>query len=117
MVECGQPDKTFTLPALPIPSGHVLCGLFHTHTSLRYCPTKFRKTGLSGGDSAAAVMVFISGCRTGMVCMAVIILLMFYREARRWVKPSVVRIWCGIIGGGLLLAVVLYERKAEKNDI
>jgi len=62
-------------------------------------------------------MVFISGCRIGMVCMAVIILLMFYREARRWVKPSVVRIWCGIIGGGLLLAVVLYERKAEKDDI
>ncbi len=53
-IECGQTDKTFTLPALPIPSGHVLCGLFHTHTSLRYCPTKFRETGLSGVDSAAA---------------------------------------------------------------
>ena len=64
----------------------------------------------------SAVMVVLSGCRTGMVCMAVIILLMLYREARRWVKPSVVRIWCGFIGGGLLLAVVLYVFSVKQES-
>jgi len=64
----------------------------------------------------SAVMVFLSGCRTGMVCMTGIILLMLYREARRWVKPSVVRIWCGFIGGGLLLAVVLYVFSVKQES-
>ena len=49
-IACGQDDKTFTLPELPIPSGYVLCGLFHTHTSLRWCTDISRQTGLSDGD-------------------------------------------------------------------
>ena len=64
----------------------------------------------------SAVMVFISGCRTGMVCIAVIILLMFYREAKRWVKPSVLRVWSGIIGGGLLCAVVLFVFSVKQES-
>ena len=65
---------------------------------------------------ASAVLVFLSGCRTGMVCMAVIILLMIYQETKRWVRPSVVRIWGGIIGGGLLLAVVLYVFSVKQES-
>ena len=64
----------------------------------------------------SAVMVVLSGCRTGMVCMAVIILLMLYREARRWVKTDAVRLWGGIIGGGLLLAVVLYVFSVKQES-
>ena len=64
----------------------------------------------------SAVMVFLSGCRTGMVCMTGIILVMLYREAKRWVKPSVLRVWSGIIGGGLLLAVVLYVFSVKQES-
>ena len=53
-IACGQKDKTFTLPALPIKPGYVLCGVFHTHTSLRYCTQMYRITGFSGADSTAA---------------------------------------------------------------
>ena len=65
---------------------------------------------------ASAVMVFLSGCRTGMVCMAVIILMMIYQEAKRWVKTDALRLWGGIIGGGLLLAVVLYVFSVKQES-
>ena len=64
----------------------------------------------------SAVMVLLSGCRTGMVCMTGIILVMLYREAKRWVKPSVLRVWSGIIGGGLLLAVVFYVFSVKQES-
>ena len=56
----------------------------------------------------SVVMVFLSGCRTGMVCIAVIILLMIYQEAKRWVKTDALRLWGRIVGVGLLLVVMLY---------
>lgn len=64
----------------------------------------------------SAAMVFLSGCRTGMICMAGTILLMIYQDAKRWVKPSAVRIWSGIIGGGLLLAVVFYVFSVKQES-
>ena len=64
----------------------------------------------------SAAMVFLSGCRTGMICMAGTILLMIYQEAKRWVKPSVLRAWSGIIGGGLLFVVVLYVFSVKQES-
>ena len=65
---------------------------------------------------ASAVMVFLSGCRTGMVCMTCIILLMFYREAKRWIKPKVLRLWGTVIGCSVLLAVVLYVFSVKQES-
>ena len=64
----------------------------------------------------SAVMVFLSGCRTGMVCMAVIILLMFYREMRQRIKPGVMRLWGTVISSGVLLAVVLYVFSVKQES-
>ena len=64
----------------------------------------------------SAVMVFLSGCRTGMVCMVGIMLLMPYREAKRWVKTDAVRLWGGIIGCGVLLAVALYVFSVKQES-
>ena len=65
---------------------------------------------------ASAVMVFLSGCRTGMVCMAVIILLMIYREMKRRIKSGVLRLWGTVIGSGVLLAVVLYVFSVKQES-
>ena len=51
-----------------------------------------------------------------MVCVTVIILLMVYREAKRWVKTDALQLWGGIIGGGLLLAVVLYVFSVKQES-
>lgn len=64
----------------------------------------------------SAAMVFLSGCRTGMICMVGIMLLVLYREARRWVKTDALRLWGGIIGGGLLLAVVFYVFSVKQES-
>ena len=64
----------------------------------------------------SAVMVVLSGCRTGMVCMTCIILLMFYREAKRWIKPKVLRLWGTVTSSGVLLAVVLYVFSVKQES-
>ena len=65
---------------------------------------------------ASAVMVFLSECRTGMVCMTVIILLMIYREMRRRIKPGELRLWGTVISSGVLLAVVLYVFSVKQES-
>jgi len=65
---------------------------------------------------SSAVMVVLSGCRTGMVCIAVIILLMIYREMRQRIKPEVLRLWGTVIGCGVLLAVVLYVFSVKQES-
>ena len=61
-------------------------------------------------------IILVSGCRTGMVCMVGIMLLMPYREAKRWVKTDAVRLWGGIIGCGVLLAVALYVFSVKQES-
>ena len=85
-------------------------------SGFRLMLTHYGKGGIWVLTVASAMMVFLSGCRTGMVCMAGIILLMLYREARRWVKTDAVRLWGGIIGGGLLLAVVFYVFSVKQES-
>ncbi len=65
---------------------------------------------------SSVVMVVLSGCRTGMVCMTVIILLMVYREMRQRIKPRVLRLWGMVIGCGVLLAVVLYVFSVKQES-
>ena len=65
---------------------------------------------------SSAVMVFLSECRTGMVCMTVIILLMIYREMRRRIKPGELRLWGTVISSGVLLAVVLYVFSVKQES-
>lgn len=65
---------------------------------------------------SSAAMVFLSGCRTGMICMAGTILLMIYQEAKRWVKTDALRLWGRIVGVGLLLVVMLYVFSVKQES-
>ena len=65
---------------------------------------------------SSVTMVYLSECRTGMICMAVIILMMIYREAKRWVQTDTLRLWEKIIGGVLLLAVVFYVFSVKQES-
>ena len=78
--------------------------------------TRYGKGGIWVLTISSAAMVFLSGCRTGMICMAGTILLMIYQEAKRWVKTDTLRLWGRIVGVGFLLVVMLYVFSVKQES-